>query len=124
MKKIVRTVSADLLIRANTAGAEGPRGYENAMISIIKALAKEAEPDELLAISYRLQALANLADGEDLAGLTMTLDGKTYKLINEAALRAAAVCPLRLAGTMAKVKFEQHTFLDLALTFAEPEGTA
>jgi hypothetical protein len=124
MKKTVRTVPPDLLIRANTAAAEGPRGYENAMISMIKALSKEAEPDELLAISYRLQALANLAGDADLAGLTMTLHGKTYKLINEAAFRAAAVCPLRLAGTMAKVKFDHQQFLDLALSFAEPEGNA
>lgn len=118
MRRPVRAVSGDLMIRANAAAVKGPRGYENAMISMIQALSKEAEPDELLAISYRLQALANLAGGADLAGLTMTLHGKTYKLINEAAFRAAAVCPLRLAGTMADVKFDHQTFLDLA----EPEG--
>lgn len=121
MRRAVKTVSGDLMIRANAAAARGPRGYESAMISIIKELSKDAEPDELLAISYRLQALANLAGGEDLAGLTMTLHGKTYKLINEAAFRAAAICPLRLAGTMADIKFDRARFLDLALSFAEPE---
>jgi hypothetical protein len=116
MRKTVKTVAADLVIRANAAIADGPRGFENAMISMIKALSKEAEPDDLLAVSYRLQALANLA------GLTMTLHGKTYKLISEAAFHAAAVCPLRLTGTMTDVKFDRQKFLDLALTFAEPEG--
>jgi hypothetical protein len=122
MRKTVKTVAADLMIRANVAIADGPRGYENAMISMIKALSKEAEPDDLLAISYRLQALANLAGDADLAGLTMTLHGKTYKLINEAAFRAAAVCPLRLAGTVGDVKFDHQQFLDLALSFVEPDG--
>jgi hypothetical protein len=122
MRKTVKTVAADLVIRANAAIADGPRGFENAMISMIKALSKEAEPDDLLAVSYRLQALANLAGGADLAGLTMTLHGKTYKLISEAAFHAAAVCPLRLTGTMTDVKFDRQKFLDLALTFAEPEG--
>ena len=122
MNKIVKPVPEDLQIRANAAAANGPRGYENAMISMIKALSNEASPNELLAVSYRLQALANLTSGADVAGLTMTLHGKEYKLVNETAFRAAAVCPLRLTGTMADVKFDHQKFLDLALSYAEPEG--
>ena len=38
MAEPVREVAADLLIRANRAAADGPRGFENATISIIKAL--------------------------------------------------------------------------------------
>jgi hypothetical protein len=56
----VKPVSADLLIRANLAVADGPRGYKNATILIIRALSKEASSDELLAITYRLQASAQL----------------------------------------------------------------
>jgi hypothetical protein len=50
MNKIVKPVSEDLLIRANAAAANGPRGYENAMISMIKALSNEANrrPSPLL----------------------------------------------------------------------------
>jgi hypothetical protein len=118
----VRTVSPDLLIRANAAAAKGPRGYENAMISMIKALSKEASSDEMLAISYRLQVLANLSPGEGLSGLTMNLHGRDYQLINEAAFRAAAACPLSLTGTMADVAFDREKFLELALSFSEPEG--
>ncbi|THD55970.1 MAG: hypothetical protein E8A46_04490 [Bradyrhizobium sp.] len=93
MAKSVRKVSADLLIRATSAAADGPRGLENATISIIKALSKEASSDDLLAITYRLQALAKLTQGDDISGLTMNLHGREDKLINEAALKAAATCP-------------------------------
>lgn len=123
MKTLVKAVPAELLIRANAAASADPRGFESAMISIIKALSKEFSADDLLAVSYRLQALAELTRDADVAGLSMSLHGKTYKLINEAAFRAAAVCPLRLAGTMIDVKFDQRKFLDLALSFSEPEGT-
>ena len=90
----VKPVSADLLIRANLAAADGPGGFENAMISIVKALSKKANPDDILAISYRLQALAQLFhdEGKDVAGFSMTVDGKEYKLVNEAAFKAAAAC--------------------------------
>jgi hypothetical protein len=122
MSKPVRKVSADLLIRANNAAADGPRGFENATISIIKALSKEASSDDLLAITYRLQALAKLTQGGDISGLTMNLHGREYKLINEAALKAAATCPLHFRGKFGEVEFDRDKFLQLALSFAEPEG--
>jgi hypothetical protein len=119
----VREVTPELLIRANEAAADGPRGYENAMISIIKALSKEATPDDLLAVTYRLQALANLHRGaEDIAGFTMSQHGKEYKLISEAALKAAALCPLTLSDEMADIQFDRERFLELALSFTEAEG--
>jgi hypothetical protein len=76
MSKPVRKVSADLLIRANNAACDGPRGVENAAISIIKALSKDASTDDLLAVTYRLQALAKLTQGGDISGLTMNLHGR------------------------------------------------
>jgi hypothetical protein len=122
MSETVKEVPADLLIRANIAAIDGPRGFENATISIIKALSKEASTDDLIAISYRLQALATLTQGDDISGLTMNLHGREYKLINEAALKAAAACPLVLRGTFGEVEFDREEFLQFALTFAEPEG--
>jgi hypothetical protein len=122
MANSVRKVSADLLIRATSAVADGPRGFENATISIIKALSKEASTDDLLAITYRLQALAKLTAGADISGLTMNLHGREYKLINEAALKAAAACPLVLRGKFGECEFDREKFLQLALAFAEPEG--
>jgi hypothetical protein len=120
----VKPVSADLLIRANLAAADGPRGFENAMISIVKVLSKEANPDDILAISYRLQALAQLfhAEGKDVAGFSMTVDGKEYKLVNGAAFKAAAACPLSLPDTGWDVRFDRDRFLQLALSFTEVEG--
>ncbi len=119
----VKVVSADLLIRANAAAADGPRGFQNAMISIVQALAKEADADDLLAVTYRLQALARLhQNGEDIAGFTMSVHGKEYKLINEAAFKAAAICPLSLRGRLSAVRFDRDKFLELALSFAEAEG--
>jgi hypothetical protein len=122
MSKPVPKVSADLLIRANNAACDGPRGFENATISIIKALSKDASTDDLLAVTYRLQALAKLTQGGDISGLTMNLHGREYKLINEAALKAAATCPLVLRGTFGEAEFDREKFLQLALSFAEPEG--
>src|SRR5260370_19043126 len=118
MTEPVREVSADLLIRANNAEDKRPRGFENATISIIKALSKEVSTNDLIAISYRLQALAALTRGDDVAGLTMTLHGREYALINEAAFKAAAVCPLVLRGTFGESEFDREEFLRLSLSFA------
>jgi hypothetical protein len=122
MSERVREVPADLLIRASIAAANGPRGFENATISIIKALAKEVSTADLIAISYRLQALATLTRGDYVSGLTMNLSGRDYKLINEAAFKAAAACPLVLRGTFGDAEFDREEFLRLALSFAEPDG--
>jgi hypothetical protein len=123
MAKSVREVSPDLLIRATSAAADGPRGFENATISIITALSKEASADDLLAVTYRLQALAKLTQGDENSGLTMKLHGREYKLINEAALKAAATCPLVLRGKFGEVEFDRDSVLRAALSFAEPEGS-
>jgi hypothetical protein len=112
------------LICANNAAADGPSGFENATISIIKALSKEVSTDDLLAITYRLQALAKLTAGADVSGLTMNLHGREYKLINEAALQAAATSPLALRGKFGDIEFDRDEFLQLALSLAEPEGRA
>jgi hypothetical protein len=122
MAKSVRKVSPDLLIRANSAASDGPRGFENATISIIRALSKEASADDLLAITYRLQALAKLTQGDDISGMTMNVHGREYKLINEVALKAAATCSLVLRGKFGECEFDREKFLQLALSFAEPEG--
>jgi len=122
LAKPVREVPADLLIRANRAAADGPRGFENATISIIEALSKEVSTDDLLAITYRLQAFAKLTQGDDLTGLTMRLHGREYNLINEAAFKAAAACSLVPGDTVGEVEFDREEFLRLALSFAQAEG--
>ena len=113
MGEPVREVCADLLMRANSAAEDGPRGFENSTVSIIDALSREVSTGDLVAISYRLQALS---------GLPMNLHGREYKLINEAAFKAAATCPLILRGAFGEVEFDREEFLRLALSFAEPAG--
>ena len=123
MTDLVREVPAELLIRANNAAAKGPRGFENATISIIKALSKEVSIGDLIAICCRLQALAALTRSDDVSGLTMNLHGREYSLINEAAFKAAATCPLVLRGSFGDSEFDREEFLRLALSFAEQEGS-
>ena len=120
---IVPAVSAETMMQAYKAVASGPRGFENAMLSIVKALSGSTDSKEILAISYRLQGLAQLLQGADLPGFSMKLHGRDYKLVSEAALHAAAICPLSLKGTMAEVQFDQEQFLAIALKAAAPEGS-
>jgi hypothetical protein len=53
----------------------------------------------------------------------MKVHGRKYKLVNEVVFKAAAACSLDLSGTMAELKFDREEFLQLALSFAEPEGS-
>jgi hypothetical protein len=69
-------------------------------------------------------AIATLARGDDISGLTMNLHGREYKLINEVAFKAAASCPLVLRGTFGEAQFDREEFLRLALSFAELGGNA
>jgi len=55
-------------------------------------------------------------------GFTMSIDGKEYKLVNDAALKAAAACALSLPEMLADVRFDRDRFLELALSFTEVEG--
>ena len=100
MTEPVREVPAELLIRANNAAAKGRRGFENATISITA-----------------------LTRSDDVSGLTMNLHGREYSLINEAAFKAAATCPLVLRGSFGDSEFDREEFLRLALSFAEQEGS-
>jgi hypothetical protein len=73
-------------------------------------------------VASKLPPLAHLTRGADVAGFTMKVHERKCKLVNEAAFKAAAACPLYLSGTMAGLKFDREEFLQLALSFAEPEG--
>jgi hypothetical protein len=61
-------------------------------------------------------------EGHDIVGFTMSVDGKEYKLVNDAALKAAAACPLSLLEMTADVRFDRDRFLELALSFTEVEA--
>lgn len=59
MQQLVAEVRAELLIEANQAIAQ-KRGKGDRTITIVVALADEHSSDELLAVTYRLQALRKL----------------------------------------------------------------
>jgi len=118
--KAVPAVSFDLLNRAHTVAADRPKGFENSMISMIGVLSKEVGSDELLAASYRLQALANISRDGGLSHLK--LNGNEYQLIDESVFKAAAICPLAFAETTTGFEFNREKFLELVNSFSGPGG--
>jgi hypothetical protein len=87
-------------------------------------LADDHKPEEILAVSYRLGALAKLIQDGEGQNWTITVLHKTYKLVNEAMFRAAARAPLFEARTVGHVAFDPKTFLPIALEESESEGAA
>jgi hypothetical protein len=92
--------------------------------ALVKTLADEHRPEEILAVSYRLGALAKLIQDGEGQKWTITVLHKTYKLVNEAMFRAAARAPLFEARTVGQVAFDPKTFLPIALEESESEGSA
>lgn len=98
-------------------------GSADVTVSIVTALAKDHHPEDLIAVSYRLQALARLIDDGEGEHWTLKIEGKEYKLLNEALFRAAAKTPLREPKMVRDVKFDPKEFLRIALEEAESKGT-
>jgi hypothetical protein len=126
MARNIPIVAPELLIRANLkAVAENEKyGSADTTVSIIAALGDKHDADELIAVSYRLMALARLLDEEKAGEWTLTVEGKEYKLVNEALFRAAAKAPLRERNVVRDIKFEPKEFLRIALEEAKTEGSA
>jgi len=126
MARYIRTVPHELLIKANSKAVADREKYGSAdvTVSIVTALAKDHDPEDLIAVSYRLQALARLLDNGDGEQWTLQIEGKEYKLLNEALFRAAAKTPLREQKMVRDVKFKPKEFLQIALEEAKSEGTA
>jgi hypothetical protein len=125
MTRYIRAVPHELLIKANSKAVAGREKYGSAdvAVSIVTALAKNHDPEDLIAVSYRLQALARLLDDGDGEQWTLKIEGKEYKLLNEALFRAAAKTPLRERKMVRDVKFDSREFLRIALEEAESEGS-
>ena len=99
------------------------RASADVMVSIVSALADDHSPDELIAVSYRLQALAKFPHQGDSRLWTLTVAGKEYKLVNEALFRAAAKTPLRERKMVRDVAFNVDEFLRIALEEAQSAGS-
>ena len=126
MARYIPIVAPELLIKANLKAVEDREKYGSAdtTVSIITALGKKHQPDELIAVSYRLMALAHLLHEGEGGQWTLNVAGKEYKLVNEALFRAAAKAPLRERKMVRDVKFNPKEFLRIALEEAESAGSA
>jgi hypothetical protein len=126
MARYIPIVAPELLIKANLKAVADREKYGSAdtTVSIVSALADDHEPDELIAVSHRLMALARLLHDGEGGHWTITVEGKEYRLVNEALFRAAAKAPLRQRKMVRDIKFEPKEFLRIALEEAASEGRA
>ncbi|OIM93819.1 hypothetical protein BLN97_14210 [Bradyrhizobium elkanii] len=116
-----------MLIEANEATVE-QRGKMNAIEAVVASLHSRYPSNQIVAATFRLQALASLMSKDDLKGLQLRLHGKDHALINEAAFHAAAKCRLVMppedATSRDALAFDKDEFIRLAMQYAEPDGSA
>ena len=126
MTKYVPQVSVELLIKANAKVSTDREKYgsPDVSVSLISVLADECEPEELIAISHRLRALAKLVKSGDGGSWTIRVLKKEYTLVNEALFRAAAVATLSETKMVRDLAFDPQEILDIALRDADASGSA
>jgi hypothetical protein len=122
----IPTVPFDLLIRGHEGVNEDREKYGpgDHTISLIRTLADDHKPEEILAVSYRLGALAKLIKEGEGKPWTFAVTSENYHMVNEALFKAAARAPLMEARTVGDVSFDRDTFIKIALQESESEGTA
>ena len=74
-------------------------------------------PEQLLAINYRLMALARLIQKGEGSAWVVKAKGKQYRLVDQAMFRAAAITPLSIDSDelVKNVAFDTDAFLRNAL---------
>jgi hypothetical protein len=124
--KPIPTVSFNLIIRGHEQINADHEEFGSAepTISLVTALSANHTPEEILAVSYRLGALAKLIREGEGKPWTLAVTKDNYHMVNEALFRAAARAPLMEAKTVGDVAFELNTFIPIALEEAESEGRA
>jgi hypothetical protein len=118
----VSPVPLNVIIEANEVVADNHGSGRDPLMAIVTKLAKKHDHNDLANAVMRLRALAEIVQQTDKGSWVMTLRGKDYKLINEAALRAAARTPL--VEKKRKLKFDPDQFAKIALEESEAEGSA
>ena len=126
MARYIRPVSPDLLIQANAkiAADREKYGSPDVEVSIVTGFADDHDVDELIAVSYRLRALAKVLRNGDSNHWTPNVGNKEYKLVSEALFRAAAKTRLKQAKTVGEVAFDVRELLEAALKEVPSSGTA
>lgn len=123
--KMIPTVDPDLLIDAETqvAADHAEGGPSDPALSVVLALSGRCAPDEMIAISNRLTALAHLLADHEVNGWTRKIEGKPYTLVHKHLLRAAATAPLKEVKMVYDLRFGPEIF-DIALGATETSGNA
>ncbi|MDA9539229.1 hypothetical protein ACM41_24320 [Bradyrhizobium sp. CCBAU 21362] len=93
-------------------------------VALIRALHKEQKPEVILAIDYRLRALAKLISEGKGKPWTFAMTEEGGHMVNEALFRAAARAPLFTAKTVGEVAFNPDEFMKIALEESETDGQA
>ncbi len=124
--KPIPSVPFDLIIKGHEQINADYRefGSVEPTISLVRALASDHKPEEIMAVSYRLGALAKLIREGEGKPWTFAVTQDKFHMVNEALFRAAARAPLMEAKTVGDVSFDHQTFMKIALEESESEGTA
>jgi hypothetical protein len=85
---------------------------------------KRSNQTSILAIDYRLRALAKLINEGEGKPWTFAIAEDGGHMVNEALFRAAARVPLFEAKTVGGVTFERDVFMKIALEESETDGRA
>jgi hypothetical protein len=124
--KPIPTVPFNLIIKGHEQINADHEEFGSAepTISLVRALSADHTPEEILAVSYRLGALAKLIKGGEGKPWTFAVTNDNFHMVNEALFRAAARAPLMEAKTVGDVSFDHQTFMKIALEESEAGGTA
>ncbi|MVT70553.1 hypothetical protein GPL21_36410 [Bradyrhizobium pachyrhizi] len=124
--KPIPAVPFDVLIKGHEAINEDREelGPGDPSISLIRALHKEQTPDVIIAIDYRLRALAKFISAGQGKPWTYAITEENGHMVNEALFKAAARAPLFTAKTVGDVAFNPDEFIKIALEESEADGQA
>jgi hypothetical protein len=124
--KPIPAVPFDVLIKGHESVDEDREKYGSGdpTVSVVRALRNDHQPEEIMAVSYRLGALAKLIREGKGKPWTFAVTDENYHMVNEALFRAAARAPLFEARTVGEVSFDLDSFTKIALEETETEGRA
>jgi hypothetical protein len=125
--KPIPAVPFEVLIMGHEAVIEDRDmvGPGDPTISLIRALHEEEKPEVIIAVDYRLRALAKLIREGDTRPWTVAIaEDAGGHMVNEALFKAAARAPLFEAKTVRDVSFDHDEFMKIALEESETDGAA
>jgi len=125
MLKTVPIVDPSLIIEANNAVSKrGGKG--DATVTMVIHFNGRLDPETLIAIDFRMVALANTVKIPQQNPWIISIKGKKYKLVGEAMFRAAAITPLSFDPTkpVRALKFDIDLLMQNALAESSVDGRA